>query len=225
MAAKRTVQEAWLKSAPGKGMNPDKAYGYQCKDVIDAYCDALWGKGAWVRTVKPGNANRVFSQASSTYFKKVRNNPRDAKQIPPRGAILCYGGWTGNPYGHVNVVLSSNTRTVTSVEQDGFRNWHPSYVVTRSYTWRPLIGWLIPKVVDDRKPAKPKAKVATVTGKYGAYVRDKATNRSPLSGSKFLGKGAKFQYSAIVRGQRIGRNNKWYRSTKGNYVWAGNVKG
>lgn len=47
-------------------------------------------------------------------------------------------------------------------------------------------------------------------------------------GNYYLSPGQTFQYSAKVYGQWVNQNgvntNVWYHSTKGNYVWAGNLK-
>lgn len=70
-------------------------------------------------------------------------------------------------------------------------------------------------------PAKPK--IATVTGT--ANVRSQPRIYASLAGSKQLQKGQTFEYTAIVYGDYVSGNNKWYHSAKGNYVWSGNVKG
>lgn len=70
-------------------------------------------------------------------------------------------------------------------------------------------------------PAKPK--IATVTGT--ANVRSQPRVYAALAGSKQLQKGQTFEYTAIVYGDYVNGNNKWYHSAKGNYVWSGNVKG
>jgi len=54
-------------------------------------------------------------------------------------------------------------------------------------------------------------------------VRSQPTASSALAGSKTLRQGDRFQYVAIVDGQNVGGNNKWLKSTKGNYVWSGGV--
>ena len=56
-------------------------------------------------------------------------------------------------------------------------------------------------------------------------VRSAPTTGAPLSGSRQLTQGQTFSYNAKVVGQNVGGNNIWYRSTKGNYVWSGGVRG
>src|SRR5690554_1579514 len=113
MAATKAKQDKWLASAAGRYMNPDNAYGYQCKDVADDYCIALFGN--WVNTVRPGNGKDVFNNANSTYFTKIKNNPNDPNQLPKRGDIINWGASKAVPEGHVAVVLSATTSGVTVV--------------------------------------------------------------------------------------------------------------
>lgn len=56
-------------------------------------------------------------------------------------------------------------------------------------------------------------------------VRTAPRVNAPLGGSKQLNPGETFQYSAKVYGDSVNGNNLWYHSTKGNYVWSGNVTG
>ena len=71
-------------------------------------------------------------------------------------------------------------------------------------------------------PKPPAYKWATTTG--WANVRKAPNLQAPLSGSKKLAKGARFAYTGVVKGTRVAGNDKWLKSTKGNYVWAGNCK-
>ncbi len=57
-----------------------------------------------------------------------------------------------------------------------------------------------------------------------ANVRTAPNTSAPLGGSMTLAPGDQFNYSAKVYGESVSGNNIWYRSTKGNFVWSGNVK-
>jgi murein DD-endopeptidase MepM/ murein hydrolase activator NlpD len=71
------------------------------------------------------------------------------------------------------------------------------------------------------KPAYPK----TVTVKAPIlYVRDKPTSKSKLAGSRVLTKGMRVRATAVVTGQSVNGNNKWYKSVHGNYFWSGGCK-
>lgn len=147
------VIERFITTAPGKFFNPDRMYGFQCKDVVDAYCLELFGD--WVNTIRPGNALVVFDQASGTHFTKVRNNPKDPNQIPPRGAVVNWGWSKAVPEGHVGIVVSADAKGMMVLEQDGYAQT-AARIVWRGYTLpngAVVVGWLIPKVPND-KPAQ-----------------------------------------------------------------------
>lgn len=87
------------------------------------------------------------------------------------------------------------------------------------------LNWI--KYKAPAKPSKPTVKLAKVTSKIGANVRDKATTESKLSGSKTLKYGLTFDYTDIVKGQKVTQyvngkkvtSNEWVHSKVGNYVW------
>jgi hypothetical protein len=148
------AQEAFLTGAPGKSYNPDNFAGLQCKDLVDAYCLALFGD--WVHTIRPNNAAQAFDGANATYFTKIRNNPADPRQLPQRGDIINWGWSKAVPEGHIAVVLSATATTVTVVDMDGYAQ-RPAKVSTYGYTLpngAVVVGWLRPKVKADA-PARP----------------------------------------------------------------------
>lgn len=146
-------QEAFLTTAVGKLFNPDNFAGYQCKDLPDAYCIHLFGD--WINTIRPGNGKDVFANANPAYFTKVRNNPADPRQVPPRGSILSYAGTAAVPEGHTALTLEPRPGNVLVLQMDGYRQV-PAHTFTLPYTG--LIGWLIPKVPADPKPRPPAPK-------------------------------------------------------------------
>jgi LysM domain/CHAP domain len=142
--------ERFLTTSAGKLLNPDGAYGFQCKDVVDAYCLELFGD--WVNTIRPGNAAVIFDQASGTHFTKFRNNPRDVKQIPARGDVVNWGPSRAVPEGHTGIVVSADQKGMMVLEQDGYAQT-PAKIVWRGYTLpngAVVVGWLRPKVPADR---------------------------------------------------------------------------
>lgn len=64
-------------------------------------------------------------------------------------------------------------------------------------------------------------KTVTVTGP--ANVRKRPSTSAPLSGSKRLKKGDKFTSVGLVKGTNVNGNNKWHKTSKGNFVWSGNT--
>lgn len=213
------VIEKFLAEAPGRSYDPDGAYGLQCKDLVDAYAMFVFGK-PWAETVRPGNGNAVFSNANDAYFTKVANNPGNAAQLPPRGAILSYAGSSAVPEGHTAVVLSSDQNGVDVLQQDGYRQV-PAHRARLSYAG--LIGWLIPKLAND--------------GQLGTFTR--IVTADPVivrtgPGTQFpkapgypngIAKGAALAVKGYVSGQDPYPNDgsvddAWYVTKSGYYVWA-----
>lgn len=77
-------------------------------------------------------------------------------------------------------------------------------------------------------PSVSAPKAGTAQAIRVANVRAYPSLAAPLSGSRQLQPGATFVFSGVVNGQSVTANgittSRWYRSTKGNYVWAGNVR-
>lgn len=113
------TQQAFISSAPGKYFNPDNAYGFQCKDLIDSYVMAIFGN-SWVDTIRPGNANVCYNNSNPEFFTKIPNDPNNAAQIPQYGDIICWGGNDLNAFGHIAVVISADQNGVYILQQDGF---------------------------------------------------------------------------------------------------------
>lgn len=185
------VQEAFLTTAQGKFYNPDGMYGYQCKDLADAYCMAIF-KRSWVDTIRPGNGSAVFDNANPGYFTKVRNNPQSDSQIPPRGAIINWGPSRAVPEGHVAIVLSADKRGVWVLQQDGYSQTAAAKVYLPYFmsSGAAVVGWLIPKLAADPKPvAKPAPRVHTVTagqtlGAIAARYKTTVARLASLNGIK-----------------------------------------
>lgn len=73
-----------------------------------------------------------------------------------------------------------------------------------------------------KPPAKPRFPM-TVTTTGEANVRKAPNLKAPLSGSRLLKKGEKFTSVGLVKGDSVGGNNLWHKSSFGNYVWSGNT--
>jgi len=52
-------------------------------------------------------------------------------------------------------------------------------------------------------------------------VRSEATSQSATAGSKQLFRGDVFTAVALIEGEAVNGNNKWYKSSLGNFVWSG----
>lgn len=189
--------------------NFPKAQPFQCVDLVSDY--AIDVCGAKSRIV--GNAKDFFGQRPDL-FTWVKNTPSG---VPPKGAIFVYGNTWGGGYGHVGIVLSANTNTVTLLEQNiGF----PRVTIGTHY-YGGSIGWGVPK--------KDVNGTVTVTGgRYQAIrfsnVRIAPRLNAALGGSRQLHPNEWFDAAGVVVGDTYQGNNKWVKSLAGNYIWSGNLK-
>ncbi len=147
-------QEDWIKSAIGRGMDLDGVNQFQCVDVINDYGNYLFG--SWEQTVGRGNAKDKYVNMPASYWEKIPNNPRDPNQLPERGDVIVWPGFTvvlngttvNNPAGHIAVVLSATPTSVTTIAQDGFYKTRPAFQVTYPLLLNGVlpIGWLRPRL-------------------------------------------------------------------------------
>lgn len=151
------AQETWLNNVVGKYIDVDGAYGYQCKDVIDSYCQAMFGN--WIDTIRPNNAKDCFDGCNPDYFDRLAQNWNDPNWKPIRGDIIVYGASPAVPEGHIAVVESANNESITVLQQDGYSQTPTerrvlAYILPNGAK---CIGWLRPKVKQDQpKPEPPK---------------------------------------------------------------------
>lgn len=208
----RTKKEAinWIKNAVGKGFDTDGLYGYQCKDLANAYSNYLG------YPFKAGNAITIKQPQKG--WKKV--------SVPQPGDVFVMDYWAGGVnYGHTGLVESVEKGNFVSVDQ----NWYGANLYKGSKAARvrhPIAGasFYRPsyKATPSPKPQPPKAKWVTV--KSTAYVRRQPSTKAPLGGSRILLRGTKFRSVGVVRGEKVNGNDKWHKSSKGNFVWSGNIK-
>lgn len=121
------------------------------------------------------------------------------------GTIIGYVGSTGMSTGpHLHNDISLPNHNIYNIGL---------FIDPETYNW----NW---------KPTNPtppdKSFVVTVTS--AANVRSQPKLSAPLSGSRSLKKGDRFTGVAVVAGDSVRGNNKWVKSSKGNYVWTGNLK-
>ena len=206
--------DEWFKTAVGRGMNPDKAYCYQCKDVADDYCIYLFGN--WQNTIRPADAKDAFARSNPDYFVKIANNLNDPNLIPQRGDIIVWGASRANPYGHIAVVESADKSGATVIEQDGFKNTTPAYRAKRGYVYAgmPCIGWLRPrpeKIIGHAPAVAGNERVLAVK----AYARHQANTSAGIfqtinAGFKVAMKGY------ITNGQAIDGDTVWFVTARSN---------
>lgn len=136
-----TLQQSkdWILASVGKGYDTDGYYGRQCKDYANAY-SSFHG-----HPLKASNANATWTIAQDPYWQKLANTPTF---LPQTGDIVVWGAWTGNPYGHIGVVLDANLNTFRSVDQNWFNanstTGSPAAIVSHNYTNPRVVGFLRP---------------------------------------------------------------------------------
>lgn len=170
-------------------MNPDGAYGLQCVDVADDYCQAIFG--SWQSTIGGGNANQLFRSSDKLWAIGYNGSNR-----PERGDIIIWGGDGLNPYGHIAVVASSTKENVSVVQQNyntgGAAN-KPASLDVMPYSAAGMgacVGWLRPKV--DGATTPDPGEVVLGNGAAGGAG---GAMRKPLSGSERQAKGGSAGYS------------------------------
>lgn len=219
-------QEEWFNGANGRAMNPDNAYGRQCKDVADDYVMYIFGV-SWVSTLRPGNANVIFNGSNGDYFDKIANNPNDPNQLPQRGDILCYGGWSGNSAGHILVIESADANGYTGIEQDGFTVKYdaqdrvinqgvPAYRITRNWSWHigSLQGWLRPKQSRIVGGAPEPTPLAPYQRKLRGDIGKGIVRETPRLNGKEVDRydaGLTIDFSGWVNGDEVDGTKVWFK--------------
>lgn len=122
----------------GRRINGYSEDGGQCVDEVRQWMAEGfgWSRAKIYAAIPPGDAKTFFSNASSKYFKKVRNTPRG---IPPEGsiAVLDHG-----KHGHVMVVKGGYNTTTRMYTLD--QNWSAYHrVADEAHGYAECIGWLI----------------------------------------------------------------------------------
>lgn len=132
----------------GKYLDYDKAFGFQCTDVMRAYVKEVFGWNPYVAIPTTGNAKDIFNKfpdGGNSYFQKIKNTPTG---IPKVGDIIF---WTTYPLlygwaGHVAVVESADMYTIISFDQN-YPTGQPCHFVRHGsskylHGYRGCLGWL-----------------------------------------------------------------------------------
>lgn len=209
-----TKQEAinWIKSSVGKGFDTDGMYGFQCKDLVNAFANYLG------YPFKAGNAISI-------------NQPQKGwtrQGTPQAGDVFVMDFWSGGVnYGHTGIVETVNKDgTFTSVDQN-WLNFSLNKGSKAARVKHPMSGVKFYRPTYKATPAKPKPQPKqewkTVKNPV-AYVRKQPNSKAGLSGSRILPKSTKFRVVGSVRGEKVAGIDKWYKTVHGNYVWSGALK-
>ena len=212
--------DAALSHKFGNYIDVDGAYQGQCWDLAAHYAREVVGCPS-LPTVT-GGAEGVYNRFAAPipdYFTRVKNDPNDPNQLPPAGALIVYGPWSGNPYGHIEVVMGANRSGIDVIYQDGFTPTQGPKRKFRAWGQIPCLGWLVPKT-----QAKPDLQgFQRIVGDAGVYRR-KAPNTNETALEEFK-KGEVLDFSGWLYGQNVSNNNVWFKGRYSDtYFWSGAFK-
>ena len=89
------------------------------------------------------NIKTTTGKYLKSYYNRVANQPWNAKQVPPRGAIIIWSGQQpgSGGFGHIGVVDSAWGSGFKSYDQ----NWGGTYVHAVNHNYSYILGWLVKK--------------------------------------------------------------------------------
>lgn len=134
--------EKFVEKYNGKFVDYDKAFGFQCVDLIRQYILEVLGYAPYDALPAGATAKIIFNNfRTNKYFTKIINYPNNA---PKKGDIIFWGYYpfvTGTA-GHTAIVSDANLRTLISFDQN-YKIGSFSKFVNHSY--RGVLGWISPR--------------------------------------------------------------------------------
>lgn len=225
----------WIRTAPGVGMNPDNAYGYQCVDLADQYAQDIFGV-PWPESMGGVNGARELLDVSpDKFWIRTDNDPNNPNLIPKTGDLVIFNG-TGfgpnsiNPYGHVAVVVDADVNGMDVIQQDGFTNTRPAHNARLPYVGvgtGPVAGWLTPreeKIVGYKAapPVPSLTSLQRVAVEGANYRPEPNTSKDPTQ--TFSG-GDVLNFVGFVHGEKVGDSDIWLKGIGGGFVHVSAVVG
>lgn len=150
----------WIATAPGLMLNPDRAYGNQCVDAVDAYGEAIFAVPWPVCVGGVAGAKALLDRVPDEFWIRTDNDPNNPALIPSNGDVVVFAGIPGvNDWGHTAIVDSADQNGMWVVQQDGFAEprifvdggWYSNKPAHRAWLpyWGPgtgmVAGWLTPR--------------------------------------------------------------------------------
>ncbi|MBA2706115.1 MAG: M23 family metallopeptidase [Blastocatellia bacterium] len=158
------------------------------------------------RTAVQGNYVHYRANHDSNKLMRFMHLVQPGRDIGAvsQGTVIGYVGSTGlSTSPHLHVDISNPPHSIYDINQ---------FIDPATYNWL----WTKPN-----QPPPPSGFTVTVTAT--CYVRNAPRLNAPLSGSRILYKGDRFTGVEVVSGDNVGGNNKWVKSSKGNFCWSGNL--
>jgi hypothetical protein len=160
------------------GLDVDKAYGNQCVDVMLDLTQYYFPNENYRTTVPVmGSAKYAADKRNDKFYEWIPNNHSDPNQLPQQGDFLVcdqtpqagYTNQTVNKDGHLGAVDHADKNGYTLAMQDGSTGVAKVILQTRPWKFRPVIGWLRPRLsaqpapIEQPKPTPPVATPPTLS--------------------------------------------------------------
>lgn len=124
----------------GRFCDYDKAYGYQCVDLIRQYIKEVLGWKPYDAIPPISYAKYAFTNYNKKYFTQIKNSPTN---MPKQGDIIIWKWqWpvTGIA-GHIAICSKADVNRLISFDQN-YPTRQPCKLVNHSY--KGVLGWLRP---------------------------------------------------------------------------------
>lgn len=202
--------DAFFNRWNGKKIDEDGYYGTQCWDLAAAYAREEYGCPS-LPTGSGGaeGVYRLFQNPIGQYFDRIANSP-DPNNIPQKGDLVVWTNKTSPPWGHIALVMSANSTSMTVFEQNGGIDYNKdgiadgtAYTINRGYA--NVAGWLRPKAQGETM-----SKVDINLARILSYFIGGRVNPSALDG----------KHDGDLNKNHVGKETNqeiwdWYQSAEG----------
>lgn len=114
----------------------DGVYPGQCVDLYRLYCKEVLQVPQSPPVV---GAKDIWGTYLPAYFDRI---PNRLWAVPKKGDVVIFRAFSGNPYGHVGIVIDGSWWSFTSFDS----NWSvPRKARLEHHNYKLVIGWLRPK--------------------------------------------------------------------------------
>lgn len=120
----------------------------QCVQLVSKYVQEVWGKPVIWANAYPWYANNALPDQ----YIRIANDHNDPNQVPPRGALMCWGpnlpGSGGD--GHISICWDARPGAASFVSFDS--NWGGKTAHLVTHNWQYVVGWIIPRGLPTQTP-------------------------------------------------------------------------
>lgn len=132
----------------GNKADYDGRYGGECVDLYNFYMRDVFGLNPY----RIGGVDSAYQLRENLRqypeIQWIDNDPNDANQIPPKGAIVIFSKNLPGSGGHGHVGICDDGTTTSSLfvfDQIGGEDWQEKPPASRRYNWNNVLGWAILK--------------------------------------------------------------------------------